>query len=78
MFGLLGDEWTLLILQRALRGTTRYGQLLDELAISNAVLTARLATMEREGLLHRVVYQERPGCAPSTCSPRAAAACGRS
>jgi DNA-binding HxlR family transcriptional regulator len=60
MFGLLGDEWTLLILQRALRGTTRYGQLLDELAISNAVLTARLATMEREGLLHRVVYQDRP------------------
>ncbi len=60
MLGLLGDEWTLLILQRALRGTTRYGQFLDEVAISNAVLSARLATMEREGLLRRVVYQERP------------------
>jgi DNA-binding HxlR family transcriptional regulator len=60
MLGLLGDEWTLLILQRALRGTTRYGQFLDEVAISNAVLTSRLATMEREGVLHRVVYQERP------------------
>ena len=60
MLGLLGDEWTLLILQRALRGTTRYGQFLDEVAISNAVLSARLATMEREGLLRRVVYQDRP------------------
>jgi DNA-binding HxlR family transcriptional regulator len=60
MLGLLGDEWTLLILQRALRGTTRYGQFLEEVAISNASLTARLTTMEREGLLHRVVYQERP------------------
>jgi DNA-binding HxlR family transcriptional regulator len=60
MLGLLGDEWTLLILQRALRGTTRYGQFLDEVSISNAVLTSRLATMEREGLLRRVVYQERP------------------
>ena len=69
MLGLLGDEWTLLILQRALRGTTRYGQFLDEVAISNAVLSARLATMEHEGLLRRVVYQDRP-VRPSTSSPR--------
>ncbi|GAA2744677.1 helix-turn-helix domain-containing protein [Terrabacter aerolatus] len=70
MLGLLGDEWTLLILQRALRGTTRYGQFLDELAISNAVLTSRLATMEREGVLRRVVYQDRPVRAEYVLTPR--------
>jgi DNA-binding HxlR family transcriptional regulator len=60
MLGLVGDEWTLLILQRALRGVTRYGHFLEQLPISNAVLTARLATMAREGVLTRVVYQQRP------------------
>jgi DNA-binding HxlR family transcriptional regulator len=60
MLGLLGDEWTLLILQRSLRGTTRYGQFLDEVGVSNAVLSARLATMEHEGVLRRDVYQDRP------------------
>ena len=70
MLGLLGDEWTLLILQRALRGTTRYGRFLDEVAISNASLSARLATMERAGLLHRVVYQDRPVRAEYVLTPR--------
>ena len=38
--------------------------------ISNAVLSARLATMEREGLLRRVVYQQRPVRAEYVLTPR--------
>lgn len=58
--GLLGDEWGVLIMQRALRGTTRYSRFLGELPISNAVLTARLATLTHEGLLEHHVYQRNP------------------
>lgn len=60
MLGLLGDEWTLLIVQQALQGVTRYGQFKAALPISNSVLTARLSMLEREGLLERHVYQSNP------------------
>ena len=32
MLGLLGDEWTLLIIQQALLGATRYGEFMRRLA----------------------------------------------
>ena len=43
MLGLLGDEWTLLVLQQALLGATRYGEFKARLPISNAVLTGAAA-----------------------------------
>ncbi|WP_231390454.1 helix-turn-helix domain-containing protein [Nocardia sp. CNY236] len=58
--GLLGDEWTLLLLRFALLGATRYNQFRAELPISYAVLTARLETLVQESLLERQVYQENP------------------
>lgn len=57
---LLGDEWTMLILQRAMLGATRYSRFLAELPISNAVLSSRLATLVAEGLLDRRSYQDNP------------------
>ncbi|MFI5806246.1 winged helix-turn-helix transcriptional regulator [Streptomyces sp. NPDC051561] len=59
-FGLLGDEWALLILRYALQGVRRYGDWRAALPISDAVLTARLARLADHGLLERVAYQERP------------------
>lgn len=58
--GLLGDEWTLLLLRQELLGTTRFGDFRGELGISDAVLTARLARLTDHGLLARRAYQERP------------------
>lgn len=58
--GLLGDEWTLLLIQQAMLGVTRYGQFKAALPISNAVLTSRLGLLTREGLLERNVYQTNP------------------
>jgi DNA-binding HxlR family transcriptional regulator len=53
--GLIGDEWTLLILRYALTGgATRYGDWLERLPISHAVLTDRLARLTGAGLLRRV------------------------
>lgn len=58
--GVLGDEWSVLILQRALLGATRYSRFLEQLPISNSVLTSRLQTLTREGLLAHHVYQHNP------------------
>lgn len=60
MLGLLGDEWTLLILQHSMWGVRRYGQFMAAIPISNAVLTSRLALLTREGLFDRHVYQQNP------------------
>lgn len=60
MLGLLGDEWTLLVVQQALLGVTRYGDFLARLPISNSVLTARLRSMTEQALLERRPYQSNP------------------
>jgi DNA-binding HxlR family transcriptional regulator len=60
MLGLLGDEWTLLVVQQALLGTSRYGDFRSRLPISNSVLTARLRSLTDEGLLERRSYQSNP------------------
>jgi DNA-binding HxlR family transcriptional regulator len=60
MLGLLGDEWTLLVVQQALLGATRYGDFRARLPISNSVLTARLRTLTAEALLERRSYQSNP------------------
>src|SRR5271155_5901642 len=60
ILGLLGDEWTLLIIQQALLGATRYGEFMARLPISNSVLANRLRTLTDNELLVRTVYQTRP------------------
>ena len=60
ILGLLGDEWTLLIIQQALLGATRYGEFMERLPISNSVLTSRLRALTQDGLLLRTTYRTRP------------------
>jgi DNA-binding HxlR family transcriptional regulator len=60
ILGLLGDEWTLLIIQQALLGATRYGDFMRRLPISNSVLTNRLRALTENGLLVREAYSTRP------------------
>jgi DNA-binding HxlR family transcriptional regulator len=60
MLGLLGDEWTLLVVQQALLGAARYAEFKTRLPISNSVLTRRLESLTRDGLLDRRVYQSNP------------------
>jgi DNA-binding HxlR family transcriptional regulator len=60
MLGLLGDEWTLLVVQQALLGATRYGDFRARLPISNSVLTARLRLLTGEALLESLPYQSNP------------------
>jgi DNA-binding HxlR family transcriptional regulator len=60
MLTLLGDEWSLLIVQQAMLGATRYGEFLARLPISNAMLTGRLRTLTDGLLFERVAYQTNP------------------
>ena len=70
MLGLLGDEWTLLVVQQALLGATRFAELETRLPISNSVLTRRLQSLTRDGLLDRRVYQTNPTRAEYLATPR--------
>ncbi len=60
MLGLLGDEWTLLVLQQALMGTTRYGDFRSRLPISHSVLSSRLRSLAENELVKPRVYQTNP------------------
>lgn len=69
-FGLLGDEWTLLLLRLAHQGARRYSEFSAALPISYAVLTSRLEVLVQEGLLERRVYQQKPVRAEYVLTPK--------
>jgi len=51
--GLLGDEWSLLIVRHAFTGVRTYGGFKNRLAISDSVLSSRLATLaDARALVH--------------------------
>src|ERR1700748_1003174 len=70
ILGLLADEWTLLIIQQALLGATRYGEFMERLPISNSVLTNRLRAFAENEVLIRTLYQTRPARAEYLITPR--------
>lgn len=58
---LVGDRWTLRIVQALLDGPARYGELAEAVApISPNVLAARLKQLEADGLVLATPYQQRP------------------
>lgn len=57
----LGGKWTLLVVRDLLVEPRRFGELLLTLGgVSPKVLTDRLKSLEREGILTRTVYPEVP------------------
>lgn len=58
--GALGDEWNLWILRYAVEGCRRYGDWIAHGAISNSVLSSRLAQLTELGLFEKVQYSDRP------------------
>jgi DNA-binding HxlR family transcriptional regulator len=57
---LLGDWWTPLVLREAFLGVRRFDDMQRELGIGRNVLTQRLKRLVDEGMLDRVLYQEKP------------------
>ncbi|MBL8551028.1 MAG: helix-turn-helix transcriptional regulator [Hyphomonadaceae bacterium] len=58
---IVGDRWTLVILRDLANGKRRYKDFLDSPErIASNILIARLAAMERDGLIGAKPYQLRP------------------
>jgi DNA-binding HxlR family transcriptional regulator len=70
MLGQLGDEWTLLVIQHALMGATRYGEFQARLPISHSVLSSRLQSLTRDGLLTKRTYRTNPPRGEYLTTPR--------
>jgi DNA-binding HxlR family transcriptional regulator len=58
--GIVGDEWSLWIVQMALTGITQYNEWLRAGPISSSMLTARLARLVEVDIMQRVSYSSRP------------------
>ena len=57
----VGDRWSLLVVDALLDGPRRFGELEAAIpGLATNVLSARLRTLEREGLVVGVPYSERP------------------
>jgi len=58
---LVGDRWSLAVIDAVLRGEHRFGQLLDALpGLAPNILSRRLRQLEADGLLVARPYQTRP------------------
>jgi DNA-binding HxlR family transcriptional regulator len=55
---IVGEKWTLLVLQAAFFGIRRFEEFQRHLTIPRPVLSGRLATLVDHGLLDRVPYRE--------------------
>jgi DNA-binding HxlR family transcriptional regulator len=56
----VGEAWTPLVLRDVLFGLTRFDEIQRDLGVATNVLTDRLNTLVRYGLLTREPYQTRP------------------
>ena len=56
----LGERWTFLIVREAFFGVRRFTELQRNLGIARNILSARLQTLTRAGILERIRYQEEP------------------
>ena len=57
---ILGERWTFLILHEAFHGVRRFSAMQRNLGIARNILSARLQTLVRAGILERRRYQEEP------------------
>lgn len=57
---IVGERWSLLIVREALLGSRRFEEFCGSLGIARNVLTSRLEFLVENGVLERVLYQDRP------------------
>ncbi|MFC3418934.1 winged helix-turn-helix transcriptional regulator [Salinicoccus hispanicus] len=58
--GVLGQRWTGLIIYQLMAGPKRFCHLESSMGVSGRVLSERLKTLEKEGIVKREVYPETP------------------
>lgn len=57
---LVGSKWSLLIIRELLLDTHRFDEMVRFTGAPRDILTSRLRSLEAEGLLERVQYEDRP------------------
>lgn len=57
---MIGDRWTLLLLRDLGLGLSRYDEFQASTHIPNTTLSTRLKELERNGIVERTRYRERP------------------
>ena len=55
----VGDTWTMLVIRELFNGNGRFNGLLDETGAPPAILSDRLATLERDGVVDKRPYSQR-------------------
>src|SRR5688500_1385263 len=56
----MGDWWSPLIIRDVALGLNRFDELVEDLGISRNLLTTRLDDLERNAVVERTKYQDRP------------------
>jgi DNA-binding HxlR family transcriptional regulator len=56
----VGERWSLLVVRDVSLGIRRFDALVDSLGVTRSVLSARLRSLEVEGVLDRHPYQDQP------------------
>lgn len=56
----IGDRWTLLILREIFYGVKRFDQIQQDTGISRTILSQRLRTLVKNGILQKIPYRQ-PG-----------------
>ena len=57
---ILGERWTMLIMREAFYGVRRFSDMQRNLGIARNILSTRLQTLVRAGILERRLYHEEP------------------
>ena len=57
---ILGERWTFLILRESFYGVRRFSDMQRNLGIARNILSTRLQSLVRAGILERRLYQEEP------------------
>ena len=60
MLDIVGDRWTSLVVAAAFFGRKRYDDIAASIGIATNILADRLKRLEREGVIQRRRYQDRP------------------
>jgi DNA-binding HxlR family transcriptional regulator len=55
----VGDSWTMLIVRELFNGNRRFNGLLDETGAPSAILSDRLTSLERDGVVEKRPYSQR-------------------
>jgi DNA-binding HxlR family transcriptional regulator len=56
----VGDRWTLMIMRELSLGTRRFDDIQAQLGASSYLLSTRLKRLEKDGIIERRLYNEKP------------------